>query len=180
MTEVYGQFFEVLEELNFPNDEVTKNNSETSKMKKVNKKSRSDFQINFINHFFQAIEKINLSQYESSESLCSLASSNSLASVKSFMDADNSPTGEIFNALQSLTFSNNESSNSVIDEISYSKRLSKTVEQYSHLLPSMVKHFFGAFDDFMHNHSIIEDDSAINKTNSEDEIDAHVRFPKFC
>ena len=86
MTEVYGQFFEVLEELNFPLEESFNNNNNynNKSCKKSNNNSSPNFKIDFINHLFITLDKVNLlSQYESSESLCSLTSNNSMASMGS-------------------------------------------------------------------------------------------------
>lgn len=180
MTEVYGQFFEVLEELNFPLEESTFNNTNNEKSKKLkpkNKKSSNDLKLDFINHLFVTLEKVNnLSQYESSESLCSLTSNNSMASMGSHStDIEfESSVDKVFNAFQSVTLNNYESTNSFNDESHYNKQLSQTLQKYSFLLPSIVKHFFTAFDDFMHNH----DDLAAKKLNEVEE--SNNDFPKLC
>ena len=177
MTEVYGQFFEVLEEINFPLEDPTNNikNEKSKKGKVLNKNSPKDSRIDFINHLFVTLEKINLSQYESSESLCSLASSNSMASMTSVQSEGDfeSPANKIFNAFQSVTLNNYESTNSLNDESLYNKKLSQSIQQYSHLLPSIMKHFFSAFDNFMHNH----DELTAKK---ESEVEETVEFPKLC
>jgi hypothetical protein len=178
MTEVYGHFLEVIEELNFPADETSSNNNneKVKKIPKSNKKSSNDFKIDFLNHLFVTLEKVNLSQYESSDSLCSLTSNNSITSMGSQNEIDfENSTEKIFNALQSVTLNTYESANTLCDDSLYNKKLSQTLQQYSYLLPTIVKHFFSAFDDFMHNHDGLLVSKKINEL-EENNND----FPKLC
>lgn len=147
MTEVsYGQFFDALEEMNFPRSDSNANFEESAQPKRV--RSLKKMNPSLVENFFKAFERVNFSQYESSESLISMASQSSLSSLQS--EKDLGPETFV-DAVQSLTFNQFESSASLKN---MDKPNTKTADVQMDIFPvAFVRDFIKAFDDFMMNYS---------------------------
>eukprot|EP01038_Epipyxis_sp_PR26KG_P014661 gene14661-19697_t len=140
--------FEAVEDLNFPAQEVVELRDINFRPKQQKNRDSSLF-----SKLFRSLETVNLSliTVESSESLASMGSHSSMASLSSRDGDDVSEPGSFFRAVQSLTLLNNyESSNSLIT-------LNDPLN--SMFLPELVKLFFLSFDEFMHNDPSYEEES---------------------
>lgn len=162
MTEVaYGQFFEAFDDAALPLQES--NQDEKAPFQGQNWMMNNEI----IRKFFKAMETVNNSQLEPSESSLSLATSyNSLASLSSPSTKELSGVtpANMFNAFQTVALNNYGSSNSLA-----SMDLSTPEERLQ--LPEMIQKMLRVFDEFMHNHDNLEDESRSQKDGD---------FPKFC
>ena len=167
MTEVaYGQFMDIYEDAVCP---LAKSNEEEPILHTG--KSWGVLNYDLIKKFFKAMETINNAQLENSASVTSFASSNnSLSSMPSSPKLQNQLTPQnIFTAMQAATLNNYESTNSLnnFDEANE--------EEKKEMIPVMIKKMMVVFDEFMHNHTYLEESSS-----SRSQKETSSEFPKFC
>mmetsp|Transcript_1593 Transcript_1593/g.3426 ORF Transcript_1593/g.3426 Transcript_1593/m.3426 type:complete len:167 (-) Transcript_1593:213-713(-) len=166
MTEVaYGQFLEVFEDAVAPLAES--NEEEPLPKKGVSWIAKYEF----LRKFFVAMETVNNSQLEQSESNMSLAynSSNSLASLPSTPKLRSGLTpGDVFTAMQEATLTNFGSTNSLASMDASIPEDIKAEE----MIPDMVRQMLRVIDEFMHNHD--NTDEAVPRSPKKPD------FPKFC
>ena len=166
MTEVaYGQFFEACEDAAYPLAES--NREETAPFQGENWMMQNKM----VRQFFRAMEAVNNSQLEPSESSISLASTsygsfNSLASLSNKEQSGVTP-GNVFAAFQSVALNGSYGSSNSLANFD-----AASPEQRMHL-PLMLQQMLRVFDDFMHNHDNTEDVSARSPKDA-------MEFPKFC
>ena len=170
MTEVaYGQFFEAFEDAAAPL-------AESNEQEKQPLSSKNWAMMNFelVRKFFRAMETVNNSQLENSESSMSLATSsnsfNSLSSV-SLNSPSNKGNGltpqNVFGAFQTVALNNYGSTNSLAS-------FDGSTPEDRVMLPLIVQKMLMVFDEFMHNHNYVED------TGKEAAPVSPKDFPKFC
>lgn len=164
----YGQFFEAFEDAACPL-------AESNEQEPLPAKGQSWMLNNeFVRRFFRAMETVNNSQLESSESMMSLASTscNSLASLPSTPKLRNNITpGDFFNAVQSATLNNYGSTNSLASFDGSTPEDMKVNER----MPALMRQMLLVIDEFMHNHDNLEE-VGVPRSPKEPSVD----FPKFC
>lgn len=176
----YGQFFDILDDMNLVDtgdeDQVI-NISKRSTSKQF--LSGDDSQLTrIINHFFKTMEQLNLSESESTDSLRSGLSSSNLSRKSSTSDikktssqsSDSSGKEELaahlFYAVQSLTL-NNYGSNNSLNSLDVDKDMNL-------FMPQFMEKLITTFDEFMHNHENTQQ-------NEEESGDPSAQaFPKLC
>lgn len=181
MTELYGQFYDALEEMNERNNPF----GEDAYMDRPMERTRWDNRM--LNHFFKTMERLNLSQYESSESLVSHGSTSahslhslnrndSKSSVASGTDSDAEPVftfENVFQAVQKLSLNSYTSTGSLasLDDESNNNSNFNMIQRENLNVPDFMKNVFLAFEEFMQNHQRVETDT---------DVDEPITFPKFC
>eukprot|EP00388_Colpodella_angusta_P048419 GDKK01076190.1.p1 GENE.GDKK01076190.1~~GDKK01076190.1.p1 ORF type:complete len:175 (-),score=43.79 GDKK01076190.1:236-760(-) len=168
MTEVaYGQFFEACEDAAYPLTES--NQEETAPFQGQNWVMKNEM----VRQFFRAMETVNNSQLEPSNSSMSLASNsyNSFASLSSLSkDQSGGVTpADVFGAFQNVALNGSYGSSNSLANFDAS-----TPEQRMQL-PLIIQQMLRVFDEFMHNHDNTEEASRSPKDSS-----SSVEFPKFC
>lgn len=160
----YGQFLEAFEDAAIP---LTESNQQEQPPFRGQTWSMMDYEI--IRKFFRAMETVNNSQIENSESTMSLAnaSGNSLASMSSPSKSRVrlSPSG-VFNAFQNVAINNNYGSTNSLASFDGSSPDEATA------VPEVMQKMLWFVDEFMHNHSHLEETKSPKDTGD--------RFPKFC
>ena len=150
MTEVannsYGQFMDMVEDFTFPSsvscDDLTQAKSP---------KTSSSFDLkkaSFAAKLFYAMERANLPLVDSTESLASISSCGSMSSLKSTSGADLTATEQFYDALQTLTINNFNSSPDLMSEEEKVKSILNTIQA---AIPSFLLNFVASYDEFMHN-----------------------------
>lgn len=112
MSDAYGQFFEAVEEINFPSSGST-NDLSTVETKSVRTKHDES---TFVGKILKTMDKINNNQFESTESLATIGSVNSLTSMSSVQSQQESFPEKVFHTLEALTVNDYGSTNSLPDE----------------------------------------------------------------
>jgi len=115
MSYSYGQFFEAVEEMNFPSSGSTNDLSKMEKPVKVKHDST------FVGQVLRTMDKINNNQFESTESLTTIGSCDSMASLsssKSTNSVQESFPEKVFHTVEALTLNEYGSSNSLPEESS--------------------------------------------------------------
>jgi len=169
MTEVaYGQFFEACEDAAYPLAES--NQEETAPFQGQNWMMKNQM----VRQFFRAMETVNNSQLEPSESSMSLASTsyNSFASLSSLSpreQASGVTPANVFGAFQTVALNGSYgSSNSLAN-------FDASCPEQRMQLPLIIQQMLRVFDEFMHNH-----DNTEEATRSPKDSASSVEFPKFC
>ncbi len=184
MSDTYGQFFEAVEEINFPSSGSSNDLlSEKLENKQKNYGGKPE-ELGIIGKVLKTMDKINNNQFESTNSLASMASTNSMSSMSSVQsDGDFINTNKIFTAVQSLTLNNYGSTNSLAsnDELgSFSKQGGAEGSE------NVVTQFLHVVDEFMHNHDpqtpTPASDKNMRSSKSTDSVAEEIEtvFPKFC
>jgi hypothetical protein len=193
MTEVnYGQFFDAFEDAAAPL--ADSNEQETGP--KTNARDWLKNNSSLIAKLFRAMERINNNQLEGYDSTVSLSSSHSMGSMSSAsMSTSHSASAsiepksalDVFQSILINDFASSPSTNSLAAyETSYNSPL---------VVPALLQHMVYMFDEFMHNHTYLEDPMQIHvarrdPTDSTDNADTtdtdadtsspSSEFPKFC
>jgi hypothetical protein len=200
MTEVYGHFFYTLEYINFPNSDSDTDSVASDKQTKAAialQKGTDAQKKTIVNHFFKTMEKLNLGQYGSTESLPSLqtdgtvSSSSSMSSLRRTLSQSSVASEEdaaemFFTAVQKLTLNNYGSSNSLAD-LDGNEHKSRVQEFVKLFVPEFVREFIGTYDEFMHNHDRSQpvETGSVDEPSCEDsagggEEETETVFPKLC
>lgn len=137
----YGQFLDVVEEFAFPEDETS---VEELNYRRIEKK-KSD--AGLLSQLFEALERVNLSQLESSTSLASMSSRASLASSQPNSEVNLSEMNQVYQAMQQVLVPTQESSSA----LNNMEAMRRRVDSISDYLPAPVLGFIRSFDEFMHN-----------------------------
>lgn len=150
----YGQFMDVLEEFAFPEADEGSVKEHVSPRRSEMKKADSSL----LAQLFNALERVNLSQLESSGSLASMSSRNSLGSIsQANSEANFSEATQFYQAMQQVLIPMQESSSS----LNSMENLRQNVNAISGYLPSPLLYFVRFYDEFMHNPAF-EDSSNTN------------------
>ena len=187
MTEVaYGQFLDVMEEFTFPKCDSAEFNNNSTEANRRGKMIPNNAFNHMVALFFHAMERVNNSQLESSDSLASISSQRSMSSG-SIASMGNLDAGKIYQAFQVISLNHSGSNNSVssLDEYNNndsSSALSVVFQKLDKLVPGVVRQFICLFDDFMQNHIQAEEASAPSSSSSSFSAsdDGDKGFPKFC
>jgi hypothetical protein len=172
MSENYGQFFEAVEEINFPSS------GSVPDLTSLPKRNVEKEDTTIIGKVIKTLDKINNNVYESTDSLASMASSNSLANFQN--ESEGVGPKQIFQAVQSLTLNNYGSTNSLA--ASSNDLSSLQVEKKNE--GNVVSNFIEVVGEFMHNHdsqqSVISPMKPSASTDSIANEEIETVFPKFC
>ena len=144
MTESYGQFIDAVDDFMLPL-------SESNQQEVVIKDSPKKKNDTFLSRIFRALEKVNNAQFESTESLVSLASRSSFESLTDD-ERQGVSLATVFDAFQKIAINESQSSNSLLDYDA-----AAPTESSSMAIPAVLQHLMSIFDDFMHNHSHLEE-----------------------
>lgn len=147
MTDNYGQFYDAVEEFNFPQNE-SMDNFQTMNAPRSPMPSKTQEQ-NFLATFFKAVEQASFPQLRSSDSLAAFASRPSMSSVRTSASASQENIDEttFFQAVQTLIVTNSNSTAHLnVDLDDSEERLS-----LDKILPESVMQFLAVYDDFMQN-----------------------------
>lgn len=149
MSDNYGQFYDAVEEFNFPESESV-DNFQSMNAPRSPMPSKTQEQ-NFLATFFKAVEQASFPQLRSSDSLAAFSSRPSLASMGTSASAsqDNIDEATFFQAMQTLIVTNSNSTAHLdidVDERCLEERLS-----LDKILPASVMQFLAVYDDFMQN-----------------------------
>jgi hypothetical protein len=168
MTEVaYGHFVDAVEDATLP---LTESNQQ--EIQSVSKKDWAMMNIAVIRQFFRAMETVNNGQLDISESSLSMSTSgnslstaslNSLSSPRRQISPSVLTPQAVFGACQTL--------NGCASTNSLASMCETDMDEPIHpsLIPEILRKMVFVFDEFMHNHSYVEEDGNREK-----------EFPKFC
>eukprot|EP01036_Dinobryon_divergens_P025421 gene25420-33967_t len=164
----YGYFLDVIDEFANP---IDKNSTADDILSNSNSKVSTENK-GILTQLLKAVEKANLTQNTSTESLPSMRSSyDSLSASNSTQNMNHLGTVKtVFTAIQSITL---PSSDSLCTMQKPSAEETENEIKQLLLLPSFVIAFFSLVDNFMQNHS--NTGSATEGKTSDDDA-----FPKFC
>ena len=163
---LYGMFVDACEDATFeqvPGDDAAMWTSPTV----GNKRKSREGQRTVFGKIFTAVEKMNLPMAESTDSLASSLSTNSLLSSQN--DLTDVFTPELLmEAVESLTLNNYGSTNSLASQAEGLNNSQQPMQsQMAMAVPPVIQFFFRALEQFLHK--------------SEEEGEASVdEFPKFC
>lgn len=149
MSEAYGQFIEAVDDVMLPLSESNlqeANNSLTSATGEISSPKRTED--TFLSRIFLALQKVNNAPFESTDSLVSLASRSSFESLTD-VEKEGVSLATVFEAFQTIVINDSKSPSSLPDLSS--PRLPSIV------MPDVVQQMVRIFDEFMHNHSHLEE-----------------------
>mmetsp|Transcript_29272 Transcript_29272/g.49281 ORF Transcript_29272/g.49281 Transcript_29272/m.49281 type:complete len:167 (-) Transcript_29272:1105-1605(-) len=161
----YGQFFDAFEDAACP---LVESHEEEPPLKAQKTKSWLATQSPLLAKVFRALEVVNHGQLEVYDSSLSLASS--YASMTS-LNSERSVPESAFGVFQSILIPNiNDSTTSLsgLDSTGIEEKINPV------LIPMVIKNVLFAFEEFMHNHTHLEEGSAARDGAS------GLEFPKFC
>ena len=172
MTEIYGHFVDAVEEVTLPLNESNLQEQELNTKKQFYLNNSS-----LLGRIFNALESINHSQLDSSESLISLASQSSFNSL---LDAEKEgiTPKNIFEAFQTIAL-NESSSNQSLSTLEINSTSDNETNPNNIMMPTILKQLMFIFDEFMHNHSYLEEifsKKGLNDSNNNNSGE----FPKMC
>lgn len=198
MPELYGQFFDTMDDINFPNSDSDTDSVSSDKQAKAAvalHKGTDAQKKTIVNHFLKTMERLNLGQYGSNESLASLQSDGNISRTSSVSSlrrtksqssvaSDEDAAEMFFTAVQSLTLNNFGSSNSLrsLDGNEETDHKSRVQELVKLFVPEFVKEFVATYDEFLHNHDrtqSVDSEGPGGHPAGDDPIIETV-FPKLC
>lgn len=159
--ESFGQFMDMVEDFTFPTtDELAAQQDIASRTPKKLDWNRASFAAKL----FYTMERANLPLIESSDSLASFSSNNSLSSLHS--EGDLSTTDKLLDALHTLTINNFNSTGNLLTE---EERQNSLLHKIHAVCPEFLLRFVASYDEFMHNFDATNEGKAADQD-----------FPKMC
>jgi len=148
MTEAYGQFIDAVDDIMLPLSEsnLQESSSLTSTTTGASPKRANDD--TFLSRIFLALQKVNNAQFESTDSLVSLASTSSFESLTD-EEKEGVSLATVFEAFQKIAFNESKSTTSLLDL--------PATQHPSIIMPDVLQQMVCIFDEFMHNHSHLEE-----------------------
>jgi hypothetical protein len=144
MSEAYGQFIEAVDDVMLPLSES--NLQEANGFTGAISPKRT--QDTFLSRIFFALQKVNNAQFESTDSLVSLASRSSFESLTD-VEKEGVSLATVFEAFQTIAINESKSTGSLQDL--------SAPQQPSIVVPDVLQQMVRIFDEFMHNHSHLEE-----------------------
>ena len=145
MSEAYGQFIEAVDDVMLPLSESNLQEANDLTPSNVSPKRTPD---TFLSRIFFALQKVNHAQFESTDSLVSLASRSSFESLTD-AEKEGVSLATVFEAFQTIAINESKSTGSLPDL--------STPQQPSIVMPDVLQQMVRIFDEFMHNHSHLEE-----------------------
>lgn len=150
MSEAYGQFIEAVDDVMLPLSESNLQEANDLTSVSTGEISPKRTQDTFLSRIFLALQKVNNAQFESTDSLVSLASRSSFDSLTD-VEKEGVSLATVFEAFQTIVINDSKSTNSLPD-------LSAPAQQQpSIVMPEVLQQMVRIFDEFMHNHSHLEE-----------------------
>jgi hypothetical protein len=145
MSEAYGQFIEAVDDVMLPLSESNLQEANDLTPSTVSPKRTQD---TFLSRIYFALQKVNHAQFESTDSLVSLASRSSFESLTD-AEKEGVSLATVFEAFQTIAINESKSTGSLPDL--------SAPQQPSIVMPDVLQQMVRIFDEFMHNHSHLEE-----------------------